>query len=66
MRDAIPRLFAKVTAKLEDLHMVAVDGQRRDNSTDMQRVLAAQLRMGIASLGVSLAEIANGLGDDHE
>ena len=66
MRDAIPRLFAKVTAKLEDLHMIAVDGQRRDNSTDMQRVLAAQLRMGIASLGVSLAEIANGLGDDHE
>lgn len=66
MRDAIPRLFAKVTAKLEDLHMVAVDGQRRDNSTDMQRVLAAQLRMGVASLGVSLAEIENRLGDDHD
>lgn len=66
MRDAIPRFFAKVTAKLEDLHMVAVDGQRRDNSTDMQRVLAAQLRMGLASLGASLAEIAKRLGDDHD
>lgn len=66
MRDAVPRLFAKVTAKLEDLHMIAVDGQRRDNSTDMQRVLAAQLRMGLASLGASLAEIANRLGDDHD
>lgn len=66
MRDASPRFFAKVTAKLEDLHMVAVDGQRRDNSTDMQRVLAAQLRMGLASLGASLAEIAKRLGDDHD
>ena len=66
MKDAIPRLFADVTAKLEDMHAAAVDGQRRDNSHDMQRVLASQLRMGIASLDTSLAKIKRGLGDDHD
>ena len=66
MSDAIPRLFADVTAKLEDIHMIAVEGQRRDNAPDMQRVLASQLRIGIASLDTSLATIKRRLGDDHD
>ena len=66
MRDAIPRLFADITAKLEDIHMIAVEGQRRDNAPDMHRVLACQLRMGIASLDTSLAKIKRRLGEGHD
>lgn len=66
MRDAIPRLFADVTAKIEDMHMIAVEGQRRENTPDMQRVLASQLRMGVASLDTLLAKIKRRLGDDHD
>jgi hypothetical protein len=62
----IPRLFANVTAKLEDLHSVSVEGQRHDNSRDMQRALACQLRMGIVSLDSSLQAIKRGLGDDRD
>lgn len=66
MKLSVPRLFADVTAKLEDLHSVAVEGQRRDNSRDMQRALACQLRMGIISLDMSLTAIKRGLGDDSD
>lgn len=66
MRDAIPRLFADITTKLEDMHSIAVEGQRCDNTPDMQRVLASQLRMGIVSLDRMLAAIKRRLGDDHE
>lgn len=66
MKDAIPRLFADITAKLEDMHMIAVEGQRRDNAPDMHRVLACQLRMGVASLDTSLANIKRRLGDSHD
>lgn len=66
MKDAIPRLFADITAKLEDMHMIAVEGQRRDNAPDMNRVLACQLRMGIASLDRSLAKIKRRLGEGHD
>lgn len=47
---SIPRVFAEITAKLEDLHAVAVEGQRRDNAPDMQIVLSAHLLTGLASL----------------
>lgn len=63
MTEAVPRHFADITAKLEDLHAIAVDGQRRDNSPDMQRVLVSQLGMGFASLYVSLAKIKRRLGE---
>lgn len=66
MTVAIPRLFADITAKLEDMHMIAVEGQRRDNTPDMQRVLVCQLRMGVASLDTSLAKIKRRLGDSHD
>jgi len=66
MRDAIPRLFADLTAMLEDMHMIAVEGQRRNNAPDMQRVLASQLRMGVASLDTSLTKIKRRLGENHD
>jgi|GEM_PF-1087558 len=66
MRDAVPGLFANITAKLEDMHAIAMEGQRRDNAPDMQRVLASQLRMGIVSLDRVLAKVKQKLGDDHE
>ncbi len=50
MTKAIPHLFADATAKLEDLHAVAVEGQRDDNARDMQSVLTAHLRDGLAAL----------------
>lgn len=66
MKDAIPRLFADITAKIEDMHMIAVERQRRDNATDMQCVLVCQLRMEVASLDTSLAKIKRRLGDCHD
>lgn len=65
MTGDIPGLFADVTIKLEDLHATAVEGQRRDNSRDIQRALVCQLCMGVATLGSGLVKIKRKLGDDH-
>ena len=66
MSRAVPKLFAEITAKLEDLHAVAIEGQRSDNSPDMQRVLASQLRMDMIRLDAALGSIKTELGDDRE
>jgi len=66
MTDTIPRLFADITAKLEDMHAIAVDGQRRDNTCDMQWVLACQLRIASEVVDTFLAKIKQELGDGHE
>lgn len=66
MTDIVPRLFADITAKLEDMHTIAVEGHRRDNALDMQRVLASQLRMEIASLDGLLTKLKRQLGDGYE
>ena len=50
MKKAIPHLFADITARLEDLHSIAVEGQRTDHAPDMQAVLAMHLRAGLAAL----------------
>lgn len=59
----VPRLFADITAKLEDLHAVAVEGQCHDHSADMQIVYVAHLCMGIASLDTALQQIRDQLAD---
>ncbi len=46
---------------LEDLHGVAVEGQRRDNGPDMQRVLLFQLRTGTAVVNDTLMRMATAL-----
>ncbi len=57
----MPHLFADATAQLNDLHAVAVEGQRADNAPDMQQVLIGQLRSGIAALDASLCAMARTL-----
>jgi hypothetical protein len=61
MRKSIPHLFAEVTAKLEDLHAIAVEGQRRDNAPDMQGVLTFHLRSGLAALDDTMRAVAKAL-----
>jgi hypothetical protein len=63
MTAPVPRLFADITAKLEDLHAVAVEGQCHDHSADMQIVFAAHLCIGVASLEAALQQIRRQLGD---
>lgn len=61
MRKVIPHLFGEATAMLEDLHAIAVEGQRSDNAADMQAVLISQLCSGIAALDASMQTMAKSL-----
>jgi hypothetical protein len=61
MIDAIQHMFANVTAHLEDLHAIAVEGQRADNSPDMQTLLNIHLRSGLVTLDSCIRAIAMGL-----
>ncbi len=58
MTDDLPRAFADITARLEDFHSLAVEGQRSDNSPDMNRVLIGQLRSSVAALDRTLRAMA--------
>jgi hypothetical protein len=57
MKSDLARAFADITANLEDLAGIAVEGQRRDNTPDMHRVLAFQLRAGIAAVDLRVGGI---------
>ena len=57
MKPDAAALFGDFRAILEDVHGIAVEGQRADNSADMEHVLATQLRGGIASLTTTLCRI---------
>ncbi|MWV27480.1 hypothetical protein [Aurantiacibacter rhizosphaerae] len=57
MSNAVPALFAAITAKLEDLHAIAIEGQRRDNSPDIQRALARLLRSGTGSINRTINSV---------
>lgn len=61
MTKAIPHMFADVTAKLEDLHAIAVEGQRADNAPDMQSVLNVYLRNGLAALDGTMRAMTTAL-----
>ncbi|MGB3795566.1 MAG: hypothetical protein WA957_04605 [Alteraurantiacibacter sp.] len=54
-------MFADITAKLEDLHGIAVEGQRRDNAPDMQNVLNIHLSSGLVALNCTIRAIAKAL-----
>lgn len=54
-------MFADVTAKLEDLHAIAIEGQRGDNAPDMQSVFNVHLRDGLAALDDTICAITNAL-----
>ena len=55
----VARLFAEITAKLEDMHGVAVEGQANDLSPTMTIGLASSLRTDTARLIQTLALIDN-------
>jgi hypothetical protein len=50
MNKSIPHLFTEVTALLEDMHGIAVEGQRRDNPPEVQLALADSLTTGFTPL----------------
>lgn len=58
-------LFADVTAKLEDLHAIAVEGQRADNAPDMQTVLNVHLRSGLVALNGIVRSMTKTLEGGH-
>lgn len=58
----VAELFAAATMVLEDVHPVAVAGQRRDLAPDAARALVMRLRAAVAALEAILAEIAARVG----
>lgn len=54
-------LFAEISAKLEDLHSISVEGQQSDNASDMNCVLQVQLRSGVAALNITISAISQAL-----
>ncbi|WP_336897066.1 hypothetical protein [Novosphingobium sp.] len=56
-------MFADATAMLEDAIAITVEGQRRDNSQDMQRAMACHLRMAITAMDGIVGEIKIRLGE---
>jgi hypothetical protein len=66
MTDDLRRAFAEITARLEDMHAIAVDGQCRDNTADMHRVLASHLKMGLDAMAGVVGKIADRLGNTHD
>lgn len=47
----VQHLFADLTALIEDLHGIAVEGQAPDASADMRSVLATSISTGLAHAG---------------
>lgn len=46
----VQHLFADLTAALEDVHTVAIEGQSQDASNDMQASLLSCFRIGLLRL----------------
>jgi len=58
MTDDLCRAFADITARLEDAHSLAVIGQQRDNTPDMQHVLIGELRSGLLGMSSILRDMS--------
>lgn len=54
MRKSVPHLFADMTARLEDLHGIAVEGQCSGLSPDIHMVLLLHLRTGAQALAATI------------
>lgn len=63
MSKSVARMFADVTALLEDMHGVAVEGQRRDNPAEVQLALASSVRSGLVRIDRVLIDIGVAIGD---
>lgn len=66
MKRGITRLFADIAARAEDFHAISIEGQRRDNSKDMQMSLACHLRTTMAAMDKIVSEIKLQLGDAND
>lgn len=64
MTKSVGRLFADVTALIEDLHAVAVEGQAQGLSPDIVRVLVGNLRSGVKRLDRTAQRIIAALGEE--
>lgn len=62
----VPHMFAELTAQTEDFHSLTVEGQRRDNSPDMQRAIASHMQMAMAAMDGIVGQIKQQLGDAHD
>ena len=62
----VQHMFAELTAQTEDFYSLTVEGQRRDNSPDMQRAIASHLRMAMAAMASIVGQIKHQLGDAHD
>ena len=58
MSDMLCHAFAELTARLEDAHSLAVEGQRRDNTSDMQHALIGELRSGMVGMTSILRDLS--------
>lgn len=58
MSDELRRAFAEITVRLEDMHGIALEGQRPGNSADMHQALGRQLWCGVLELRGKLRRIA--------
>ncbi|MGN6270268.1 MAG: hypothetical protein ACTHM0_10300 [Sphingomonas sp.] len=63
MSKSVSHLFADITAHLEDLHGIAVEGQRADLSPDMAAALVMSVRTGIAQVDRLLMRIEHHAND---
>lgn len=61
----ITQAFADITAKLEDMHSISVEGHRRDNSLDMQQALAGQILKDVRAVDEILCKIILMVGENH-
>jgi hypothetical protein len=54
---SVTHLFADLTASLEDLHAIAVEGQCADTPPDVYAVLAAMIDTGACDVRRIVAEV---------
>jgi hypothetical protein len=54
---SVKHLFAALTASLEDLHAIAVEGQCADTPPDVHAALAALIDTGACEVRGTVAEI---------
>ncbi|MBN8484357.1 MAG: hypothetical protein J0L50_06215 [Sphingomonadales bacterium] len=59
------RIFADVTAALEDAHDLAVQGQSPDLTTDMIAPISAHIRQGLARINCLMSRLP-GAGDQKQ
>lgn len=62
----VHKLFVDATIAIDDLHSIAVEGQRRDDTPDIQIAIARHLRAGIINLNAIVLDIARHLGQRHD